>query len=124
MGMFDMVLSSVPVECSRCKTWNLRWAQYSFGDNAMRSRHVGEIIVWDDYDPDQGERGHHLVGIEGGSADSCPQCGYHDMDLEFDIVIRDDVIESVVPSRGEIDYTSQGNYYWVNLEAPWKGKDP
>ncbi|MCG8915290.1 hypothetical protein L6E12_05725 [Actinokineospora sp. PR83] len=98
--------------------------QYQFAEVGLHKYHVGDSVVWDGPDQAEGEPGHHLIGVQGDSAQSCPHCRYDDEDLEFDIVIRDDVIESVIPSRGEIDYLSQGHHYWVDLEAPWKRKAP
>jgi hypothetical protein len=109
--MFNVVRSPGEFECSLCHHRARGWIQFAFGAGLMARYEVGDRISWDGVE--LGEPGHHLVAVQG-LGQRCPNCG-HDDDPEFDIVIRDDIIESVTSTTGTTDYLADGRYYWATI---------
>lgn len=109
MGNFNTVIVPTSEICTRCGEEYNRWVQFHFGAETLALYRVGETLAWGD--SDEGEPGHRMVAVQGDS-NGCPNCGYNDGST-FEILIENDVIISVKPDSGKIDYLSQGNYYWV-----------
>jgi rRNA maturation protein Nop10 len=109
MSAYNVVIACDEEECPRCGSKIQRPVQFKYGDTWQYQYKIGDRIRWGGNDI--GEPGHKVVVVEG-YADECPVCG-HVPDQTYDITIRDDVIECVLPSDGTYDYVGSGKDYFV-----------
>ncbi|MEU0879807.1 hypothetical protein ABZ345_14465 [Lentzea sp. NPDC005914] len=113
MGAFNiLVMPELEWWCPRCGLGKTRFVQFKYGAQIQKEYYVGDTLEWGTLD--RGEPGLRHVAVLGFGL-SCVDCGYQD-DQDYRIDIRSDVISSVVPDDGELDYLSQGNHYWLVLE--------
>lgn len=110
--MYNLVVVPREGSCPRCRRETERYIQFHYGAQTLRKYKVGERLQWGD--EDEGEPGLAKVAVLGEGI-GCPNCGYDD-DRQFRIDIENDVIVSVRPDDGELDYLSQGHFYWLVLE--------
>jgi hypothetical protein len=115
MAAYNMVAVPQERRCPKCDHWTRHYVQFHYGSQTLRDYQIGERLEWDRGN-DEGESGHTKVAVHGYNH-GCQHCGYFaDAESELRIDIENDVIVSVTPDDGEIDYLSQGHYYWVVLE--------
>lgn len=109
MGMFNILELPTQVHCPHCENDSNRTLQFKFGSKDLTRYRVGDSIHWGG--SDEGVKGVQKAFVEGW-LDVCPKC-HADDDVSYDIEIQNDVIVSVVPSSGVIDYGELG---WVIVE--------
>jgi hypothetical protein len=95
--------------CERCHSEIRRAVQLRYGDTWQHRFQVGDRVPWGGNDV--GDPGRGLV-VVAGYGDECPVCGFVP-ELDYDITIRDDVIESVRPSSGDYDFVATEKGYLV-----------
>src|SRR5271167_4572657 len=107
MSAFNEVVRTDDETCPRCASRIHRAVQFKYGDTWQHRFVEGDRIQWGGNDI--GEPGHSVV-IVLGAAGACPLCG--DVpDVDYDITIREDVIEDVRPSDGTYDYGGVAQTY-------------
>jgi hypothetical protein len=95
MSAFNTVVVPVGEVCPRCGDTIVRRVQFKYGDRRAYEYAVGDVLKWGGNDT--GVRA-HLVQVRG-YPEPCANCDY-DPDGVYDVLIRDDVIESVTPGSG------------------------
>jgi hypothetical protein len=122
MSLYNIVVEAVPETCPACRAEILRSVQFKFGDTELYRYRVGDEIRWGGNGNDTGEPGLGLV-VVSGYPEPCPRCGDYESDLEYEVWIRRDRIESVRPSSGRFTPTSVDQGYWVVEEGPGGGEE-
>jgi hypothetical protein len=84
--------------------------QFKYGDRWVYEYAVGDTLKWGGNDRGVPAR---LVKVQG-YPEPCPDCCF-DPDRWYDVVLRDDVIESVTPGSGDT-YSKAGDDGYVILE--------
>ncbi|GAA2710691.1 hypothetical protein [Actinoplanes palleronii] len=90
MSAFNVVVVPEPEICPRCGSEITREVQFKYGDRRAYRYAVGDALRWGGNDLGVPAR---LVRVQG-YPEVCPVCGF-DPDTVYDVVIRDNVIESV-----------------------------
>ena len=110
VSAFNTVMVPVEKVCARCGSKIMRRVQFKYGDRRACEYVVGDPLKWGGND-----RGipAHLLKVKG-YPEPCPDCDF-DPDGSYDIVIRDNVIESVTPGSGDT-YSGSGDDEYLILE--------
>lgn len=97
------------VECSNCKHIYKGIIQFKFGNTWQLKYSVGEIIKWGGNDI--GESNLSVVKVYGIlEEEECPNCLQVNLNNEFDISIKKDIIKGVKPLSDPKDYFANGSY--------------
>ncbi|MFC3894116.1 hypothetical protein ACFOWZ_21785 [Lentzea rhizosphaerae] len=110
--VFNILWISPPEWCPSCGSGKNRGVQFKYGALDQGDYRIGDTLRWGELD--EGEPGRRHVVVLGQGL-GCVNCGYND-DEDFRIDIKSDVLVSAEVDDGEMDYLSQGHYYWLVLE--------
>ena len=110
MSAFNTVTVDADETCPHCANRIRRRVQFKYGDRRAYEYAIGDTIKWGGNDLGQPA---HLVKVMG-FPEPCPDCG-DDPDGVYDVTIRDNVIESVVPGRSQ-PYIDNDDKGYVILE--------
>lgn len=108
MSAFNTVTVADEESCPRCGSGIVRRVQFKYGDRWAYEYVIGETLKWGGND-----RGvpAHLVKVQG-YPEPCPDCDF-DPDGWYDVVIRDNIIESVTPGFGDTYAGTGGDGYLI-----------
>jgi hypothetical protein len=107
MAAFNVLHATVP--CPNCGTTVDLELQFRYGDTWQHLYKVGDRVRWGGNDVGTPGRRRVLVEAIGGP---CPRCGSDNLD--FTIVIENDVIQSVEPAQAEPLRTADERYLVVD----------
>jgi hypothetical protein len=110
MAAFNTVVIPEDETCSNCGHKIKRRVQFKYGARRAYEYAVGDTLKWGTNDLGVPAR---LVKVEG-YPEPCPDCGYAP-DGVYDVIIRDNVIERVVPNTGE-PYPPDNHEGYIILE--------
>lgn len=96
MSLYN-VLQGPEEVCTRCNSHIRRRIQFKYGSTRQNSYKLGDRLLWGANDV--GEPNRHLVVVDGAGED-CQVCGYAPHIKDYEVLVRDDVVESVKPSSG------------------------
>ncbi|MCA9796941.1 MAG: hypothetical protein KC910_34260, partial [Candidatus Eremiobacteraeota bacterium] len=97
----------VPAVCGHCHRRVEMELQFRFGANRASRYRIGDTIEWGQALATVGEPGMGRVSVEG-RVRSCPACNQNVVEAEeYDILITQDVIESIEPRDGRSEFLSQ-----------------
>jgi len=105
MGTFNTVVSELI--CPSCELDVTLQAQFKYGDVWQHEYRIGDKLKWGANNI--GQLGENVV--VDGAGDVCPRCQYDMNDLEIWII--EGIIQKVVLSSGEFDFSSQEENYSV-----------
>lgn len=107
MGAFNTVTLASPEECPRCHSIIRRRVQFKYGDTWQYDYAIGDRLRW------EGNRIGRLARLAKalGDPEDCPVCGF-DLGGVFDVVVRDGIIEAVVPGSTR-PYIEADNSYII-----------
>lgn len=88
---------NLSVECPTCKKTTQFCIQFKFGNVWQFKYELNDKLKWGGNDV--GEQGLAKVMVDG-----CGLCLECDQELDFDIKVIEDKIESATPSKGEFSY--------------------
>lgn len=110
MSAYNTVTMAAEELCPRCGSLVRRRIQFKYGDTRQHDYAIGDRIRWGGNDV-----GHRasLVRVLGYPED-CPVCGY-DLGGVFDVIIRGDEIEGVVPGSTQ-PYVDADNVTYLVIE--------
>lgn len=111
MSAFNTVMLPDEEHCPRCRSVIRRRVQFKYGDTWQHDYTIGDRLSWGGNDVGRPET---LVKALGYPED-CPVCG-HDLGGVFDVIIRRDVIEDVIPGTTQ-PYIDADNANYVVVET-------
>lgn len=103
MSAFNTITATV--ECSKCGRCSDFEVQFKYGDTWQHTYNVGQRLRWGGNDV--GIAGHKRVLVEGIGG-PCRFCGADNVD--FDVVVQEDVLVQVLPVRGGRALSSEGGF--------------
>ena len=110
MSAFNTVSVPAGETCPACGTEIRRRVQFKYGSRRAYEYVVGDELRWGANDT--GERVHLVTVL--GFPEPCPHCG-DDPGGVYDVIIRDNVIEAVVPGRTQ-PYIDDGDRGYIVVE--------
>lgn len=106
MGAYNVVIGD-PIRCASCSVEVRPNIAFYYGNKWQQTYSVGERLRWGGND--EGEPGHKLVAVRG-YAMRCPNCASSTGTEDFDIILRDDIIESVEPASEAYDCLAENDH--------------
>jgi hypothetical protein len=103
MGAFNTLISEAP--CPHCGLTGLFEVQFKYGHTWQLRYAIGDAIAWGGNDV--GVPGYRRVRVEAISG-PCSHCGVDG--LEFDIIVQDDRIQSLIPVGTSRDHENRDGY--------------
>jgi predicted RNA-binding Zn-ribbon protein involved in translation (DUF1610 family) len=110
MSAYNTVVLPTEEQCPRCGSIIKRRVQFKYGDTWQHDYAIGDRIRWGGNDVGKPAT---LVKVLAYPED-CPVCG-HDFGGVFDVIVRDGVIEEVVPGSTQ-PYIEVGNASYIVME--------
>jgi hypothetical protein len=110
MSAYNTVVLPTEETCPNCGSAIRRRVQFKYGDTWQHDYAVGDRIVWGGNDVGKPAK---LVKALGYPED-CPVCGY-DLGGVFDVIVRDGIIEDVVPGSTQ-PYIDADNASYIVVE--------
>lgn len=111
MSAYNTVVLAAEEQCPRCGSLIRRRVQFKYGDTRQHDYAIGDHIRWGG---NEVGRPASLVRALGYPED-CPVCGY-DLGGVYDVILRRDVIDAVVPGSTQ-PYIEAGNETYLVVEA-------
>ena len=110
MSAFNTVVLAAEEVCPRCGSLIRRRVQFKYGDAWQYDYVVGDRISWGGNDV--GKPAGLVVAL--GHSQDCPVCGFYPGGV-FDVILRGDVIEDVVPGSTQ-PYIDADNATYLIVE--------
>ena len=110
MSAFNTVEVPDGESCPRCGNITVRRVQFKYGDRRAYEYAVGDTLKWGGNDRGIPAR---LVKVKG-YPEPCPDCDFDSVGW-YDVIIRDNIIESVTAGSGDT-YAESGDDDYVVLE--------
>lgn len=92
MSAYNTVVLPAAEKCPRCGSLIRRRIQFKYGDTRQHDYTIGDRIMWGGNDVGEPAVLVKVLGYPEG----CPVCG-DDLGGVFDVIVRNGVIEDVVP---------------------------